>query len=80
MSRLFRDPWFMGACFVVTIGLCVRWIGRYRRLKAELGLQNDYDELDENATTGAKTLLIMFGMFGGMFVFLALFVWAFGKR
>jgi hypothetical protein len=76
MSRLFRDPWFMGACFVVMIGLSVRWIGRYRRLKAELGLQNDYDELDENATTGAKTLLIMFGIFGGMFVFLALFVWA----
>ncbi|MEA2752923.1 MAG: hypothetical protein QOI41_7066 [Myxococcales bacterium] len=81
MARLFReDVWLVVASTLVVIGLSIRWVVQYRRLKMELGLQNEYDELDENATMGAKTLLILFGVFGGMFLFLALLISILGKR
>lgn len=66
--RFFRDePWFAVAYIVILGILSTRWIMGYRRLKAELGLAGEYDELDENAGWGAKTLLIVFGGFAVFF-------------
>jgi hypothetical protein len=81
ICRLCRDtPWLIVASGVLLVGLSTRWLRQYRRLRVELGLQHEYDEVDENATAGTKVLLIMFGVFAGMFVFLGVFIWAFGKR
>jgi hypothetical protein len=75
-----ETPWLPLACLAIGVALAIRWIGRYRRLRAELGLQNEYDELDENTTMLSNTLLVLFGVFGGMFILIAVLVFVLGKH
>lgn len=79
--RLFQDqPWVVVAYAVLLGGLSIRWIVDYRRLKAELGLAGEYDELDENAGWGAKTFLVLFCGFAVFFVLLFWFMSVVGKH
>ena len=76
MTRLLRDePWLVVVAALITVGLSIKWITDYRRLRVELGLDGEYDELDENTTNGVKTMGVLFGVFGGFFVVVALLVW-----
>ncbi len=74
------QPWIAGGVVGVSAVLAVWWIAGYRRLKAELALTDEYDELDENAAWGGKTIAILFGVFGSLFAFLFLVMWLTAKR
>jgi hypothetical protein len=79
--RFYRDqPWVLAAYVVPFLVLSIRWIVGYRRLKAELGLSGEYDELDENAGWGTKFFVILFGGFAAFFVLLFLFISVVGKH
>ena len=54
------------ACILATAFVVVRSVVRYRRLKAELGLGAEYDELDENASWTGKMLLGILALIVGI--------------
>lgn len=81
MLTLLRDvPLLLVPGCALALGLGVHAILRYRRLRVELGLEKEYDELAENSENGAKTFIVLFAVLGGFMVFLAAFVTIFGKR
>lgn len=47
----------------------------YREALAASGVDPDRDELVEAGESMKKTFLVLGGVFGGMFLFLAVFVW-----
>ena len=51
------------------------WMREYREALVASGVDPERDELVEGADAARKTLLILFGVFGGMFAFLAVFMW-----
>ena len=46
------------------------WMREYREALSAAGVDPDRDELVESGDSMAKTMLILFGVFGGFFVFL----------
>lgn len=64
-----------GTSFVTFFWLRRRWMREYREALTAAGIDPERDELVENAAGFKNTMLILFGVFGGMFIFLAVFVW-----
>ena len=64
-----------GAVLVGFLLLRRRWMREYREALTAAGIDPERDELVEQATGFKNTMLILFGVFGGMFLFLTVFIW-----
>jgi hypothetical protein len=83
IARVFgKDaPWVAAVLLATSVCAVVYWVRGYRALRRKLGLEAEYDQLDQNITFGGHTLLILLGMFAlvGLVMFL-LVTFASGPR
>lgn len=80
VARVANDaaPIILPICGAVLVGffwLRKRWMQDYREALAAAGIDPDHDEEVERSASLKSTLLILFGVFGGMFLFLSVFMW-----